>query len=262
MASSAPALRVARPLPAWAWYVLGTVAPLLLWIVLHGGVPPALQYLAQWSPTLLRGFWVNIQVSVLAIAVGTVVGLLIGALQISPLRVLRIPAGWYVQVFRNAPWLVLIYFATFAFPFEIAVGRHYVPFPDWIKVTLGLALPASANIAEIFRGAILSIPSAQWDSARSLALSRRQIFRWIILPQCTKRMLPPWMNLYAIIAMGTSLASLVGVHDLLDSAQIASNTVQRTDFTVLAYLVVLAAFFFYCYPISRLTLRLERRFAY
>ena len=74
-------------------------------------------------------------------------------------------------------------------------------------------------------------------------------------------MMTPWMNLYAAITMSTSLASLVGVHDLVDSAQIASNTVARTDFTVLVYFTILALFVAYCYPIARWTRALERRHA-
>lgn len=117
-------------------------------------------------------------------------------------------------------------------------------------------------MAEIFRGAIQSIPSAQREAAQSLAFKRTQIFRWIILPQCVRRMLPPWMNLYASITMSTSLASLVGVHDIVDTAQIASNTVARTDFTILVYFTLLALFFAYCYPIARYTRRLEKRHAF
>jgi polar amino acid transport system permease protein len=216
----------------------------------------------QWSPALGIGLLQNILISITAIALGTLAGLLIGALAMSPLKPLRWAAKVWVQVFRNAPWLVLIYFTTYVFPFEIHVAGQYLPFPDWLKVTVGLALPASANVAEIFRGAIASIPSTQWEAARSLAFDRGQIFRSIILPQCFKRMLPPWMNLYAVVTMGTALSSLVGVHDLIDTAQIASNTVNLTGFTVLIYFSLLALFFVYCYPISRLTQRLERRYAF
>jgi polar amino acid transport system permease protein len=196
------------------------------------------------------------------VALGTCAGLVLGPLSLSGAAVLRVPVRAYVQLFRNAPMLVLIYFSTYVFPFELTLGHTIVPFPDWIKVTLGLALPASANFAEIFRGAIQSIPRAQWDSARVLALTRSQVLRWIILPQCVRRMLPPWMNLYASITMATSLASLVGVHDLLDTAQVASNTVARADFTVVVYFLVLALFFAYCYPIARYTRYLERRHAF
>ncbi|WP_369991474.1 amino acid ABC transporter permease [Pseudomonas xanthosomatis] len=218
--------------------------------------------LCHWSPTLGAGLLQNIQISVGAIGLGTLLGLLVGALLLSPLAPLRVLARLWVQVFRNAPWLVLIYFTSYVFPFDVQVAGTWVAFPDWLKVTVGLALPASANVAEIFRGAVASIPATQWEAARSLALSRGQILRSIILAQCLRRMLPPWMNLYAVVTMGTALASLVGVHDLIDSAQVAANTVNRTGFTVLVYFSVLALFFAYCYPIARLTQRLERRYAY
>ncbi|MDF0729455.1 amino acid ABC transporter permease [Pseudomonas entomophila] len=216
----------------------------------------------QWSPTLAAGLLQNIQISVGAIGLGTLFGLLVGVLLLSPLAPLRAVARLWVQLFRNAPWLVLIYFTSYVFPFDINVAGTWVAFPDWLKVTVGLALPASANVAEIFRGAVASIPATQWEAARSLAFNRGQIFRSIILPQCLRRMLPPWMNLYAVVTMGTALASLVGVHDLIDSAQIAANTVNRSGFTVLVYFSVLALFFAYCYPIARLTQRLERRYAF
>ncbi|MBV4474775.1 amino acid ABC transporter permease [Pseudomonas botevensis] len=231
----------------------------LLYFALQSPVSKAL---LQWSPALARGFAQNIVISLVAIAIGSLLGLLVGALALSPLRGLRWPARIWVQCFRNAPWLVLIYFTTYVFPFELRIGGVYFAFPDWLKVTIGLALPASANIAEIFRGAVASIPATQWEAARSLAFTRGQIFRSIILPQCFKRMLPPWMNLYAVITMGTALASLVGVHDVIDTAQIASNTVNKTGFTVVIYLSLLALFFAYCYPISRLTQALERRYAF
>ncbi|WP_020201070.1 MULTISPECIES: amino acid ABC transporter permease [Cupriavidus] len=227
----------------------------------HPDLARALAGAWQWSPALLRGFLVNIGVSVLAIALGTAGGLLVGALRLSPVALLARPAHWYVQVFRNAPWLVLIYFSTYVFPFEINIGRHILPFPDWFKVVVGLALPASANVAEVLRGAVQSIPLTQWEAASSMAFSRRQILRLIIVPQCVRRMLPPWMNLYATLTMGTALASLVGVHDLLDTAQIASNTVNQTAFTVLIYFVVMAMFFAWCYPISRFTRYLEQKHA-
>jgi polar amino acid transport system permease protein len=230
--------------------------------IAHGPSYPALAALITWAPALGKSLWVNIGISLLAVALGTLAGLALGPLLLSPIRGIQLIVRSYVQVFRNAPLLVLIYFSTYVFPFEIALGQHVVSFPDWFKVTLGLALPASANFAEIFRGAIQSIPHAQWDAARSLAFSRTQAFRWIILPQCVKRMLPPWMNLYASITMATALASLVGVHDLLDTAQVASNTVARADFTVLVYCTVLGLFFAYCYPIARFTRHLEKRYAF
>ncbi|MDR2452413.1 MAG: amino acid ABC transporter permease [Candidatus Accumulibacter sp.] len=218
--------------------------------------------LRVWLPLLASGLWMNILISVLAIGIGTVLGIIVGALELSRMRWVSAPARGYVQAFRNAPMLVLIFFATYVFPFEIQVGSLYLPFPDWIKATIGLALPASAHIAEIFRGAILSIASAQWEASASLGFSRARTLRWVILPQCVKRVLPPWMNLYAMITMSTTLASLVGVTELLEVARIASNTVNRTDFTIFVYLAVLTLFFLYCYPITRFTAHLEQKYAF
>ncbi|MCV4273276.1 amino acid ABC transporter permease [Pseudomonas capsici] len=238
------------------------LAGAVAWLIFGAPDSPVFLALIQWSPALATGFGQNILISLVAIGLGTVFGLLVGALGMSPFWLLRLPARIWIQIFRNAPWLVLIYFTTYVFPFEIRIGGTYLSFPDWVKVTIGLALPASANVAEIFRGAVASIPSTQWEAARSLAFPRGQIFTSIILPQCFKRMLPPWMNLYAVITMGTALASLVGVHDVIDTAQIASNTVNQTGFTVIIYCSLLVLFFAYCYPISRLTQRLERRYAF
>lgn len=244
----------------WLTALLAALAVIGTWVA-TGTTPVALVFLWKWTPALLRGLLTNIQISVLAMALGTVGGLLVGALSLSPLDPLRTVTRRYVQFFRNAPVLVLIYFTTYVFPFELRLVAWTVPFPDWIKVVLGLALPTSAVVAEIFRGAIQSIPSAQWEAAQSLAFRRAEIFRLIVLPQCLRRMLPPWMNLYASITMSTALASLVGAHDVVDTAQIASNTVARTDFTVLVYFTLLGVFFAYCYPIARATRALERRHA-
>ena len=242
----------------WLALLLALVALNLAWAA-TGTAPAAVQALWHWWPALLRGLAMNIQISVLAMALGTLAGLVVGAVSLSPSPLLRRLTRAYVLLFRNAPILVLVYFTTYVFPFELALGGWRLPFPDWLKVVIGLGLPASANVAEIFRGAIQSIPSAQWEAAQSLAFRRAQIFRMIVLPQCLRRMLPSWMNLYASITMSTSLASLVGVHDLVDAATVASNTVSRTDFTILVYFTLLALFFAYCYPIARWTRHLERR---
>jgi len=244
----------------WLIVLLLLAVPALYWRM-SGTTPVAVERLWYWWPALMRGLGMNVQISLLAMAMGTLLGLVVGAIALSPLAPLRALTRAYVLVFRNAPILVLVYFTTYVFPFEVPVAHWVLPFPDWIKVVIGLALPASANVAEIFRGAVQSIPAAQWEAAHSLGFARTQIFRMVILPQCLRRMLPPWMNLYASITMSTALASLVGVHDLVDTATVASNTVARTDFTILIYFTLLALFFAYCYPISRLTRYLERRHA-
>ena len=224
------------------------------------GEPSVVELLVKWTPLLARGFLFNLLISFCAMLVGTVAGVLLGSARISLRRPIRNLSWIVVQFFRNAPWLVLLFFVMFLLPFEFHVGGTTIPFPDWIKATLGLALPIMANVAEILRGAVQSIPTAQWDAARSLAFSRRQTLWKIILPQCVKRMLPPWMNWYAILTMATTLASIVGVSEVMTLTLRITNAEGRTDLLIPIYSYVLLFFFVYCWPISLLTRRLEARY--
>ena len=218
------------------------------------------ELLVKWTPLLAKGFLFNLLISAFAMAIGTVAGVMLGFARISPLRPLRGTSWVVVQFFRNAPWLVLLFFVMYLLPFEFRVAGVTIPFPDWIKATLGLALPIMANMAEIVRGAVQSIPTAQWEAARSLAFSRRETLWKIILPQCVKRMLPPWMNWYAILTMATTLASVVGVSEVMTLTLRITNAEGRTDLLIPIYSYVLLWFFLYCWPISLYTRRLEAKY--
>jgi polar amino acid transport system permease protein len=223
--------------------------------------PGIVELLVKWTPLLAKGFGFNLLISVFAMALGTAAGLVLGFARLSLAKPVRVGSWIVTQFFRNAPWLVLLFFVMFLLPFEVRIGGVTIPFPDWIKATFGLALPIMANMAEILRGAVQSIPTAQWEAARSLAFSRRQIMWQIILPQCVKRMLPPWMNWYAILTMATTLASIVGVSEVMTITLRITNAEGRTDLLIPIYTYVLLAFFVYCYPIAVWTRRLEARYA-
>jgi polar amino acid transport system permease protein len=214
----------------------------------------------RWTPLLAQGFALNIAMSFFAMAIGTALGLPLGLGLISLARPVR-AASWLVtQFFRNAPWLVLLFYCILLMPFEIRVGDTIVPLPGWAKATVGLALPVMANVAELVRGAARSIPAGQWDAAESLAFTRLQTLRHVILPQCVKRMTPPWMNLYAIVVVGTPLASIVGVGEAMTLTSDILSSEARPELLVPMYLYLLTWFFIYCYPIARATAALERRF--
>lgn len=224
------------------------------------GREPVIDVIIRWLPVLLEGFLFNIVISFLAMAMGTLVGIWLGLMQISLLPPVRVGSWIVTQFFRNAPWLVLLFYCMFLLPFEFRIGGLRIPFPDWIKATIGLSLPVMANVAEIVRGAVNSIPSGQWEASESLAFNRRQILWMIVLPQCVKRMLPPWMNLYAILTMATVLASIVGVSEMMTQAGRVLAAEDRPELLIPIYSFVLLCFFLYCYPIARWTVALERRF--
>jgi len=185
----------------------------------------------------------------------------LGLGQISENAWLRKFAWFVTQFFCNSPWLVLLFFSMFLLPFEFELGGFTIPLPDWLKATIGLSLPVMANVSEIVRGAVKSLPSGQWEAAESLAYTRRQTLWLIILPQCVKRMLPPWMNLYSILTMATVLASIVGVSEVMTlTGQVLSSEGGRSELLAPFYSFVLLLFFAYCYPIARFTVRLENKF--
>jgi len=223
----------------------------------------ALGALWRWIPFItLHGFLFNILISFLAMAIGTCLGAVVGLGQISLKRNVRRITWFLTQLFRNSPWLVLLFIVLLALPFEVNIGGTIISIPGWIKAVLGLSLPIMANIAEIVRGAVQSVPTAQWEASESLAFSRRQTLWKIILPQCFKRMIPPWMNWYAILTMATPLVSLLGVEELITlSRQAMEGENNHPELLVPFYGYALLIFFAYCYPIARLTVWLERKFA-
>ena len=212
----------------------------------------------RWLPLVFSGFLFNLLVSVLSMALGTALGVILGFGLIARGTSARIASLGAMQFFRNAPWLVLLFYAMFLIPYQVTVFGWSIPFPDWIKAVIGLALPVMANIAEIVRGGVLSIPAGQWESARGLALNRRQILWLVIVPQAVRRMIPPWMNLYATLAMATPLISIVGVQDALTMTRSALVAEGRPELFLPMYLALLVMFFSFCYPVALATRTLER----
>ena len=237
------------------------VAVWFKWLNQATGIKLTIFYDSYDRSRFIEGLLTTLEVSAVCLVVSLVLGAVVAWLYGSRSAPVRGTSWLLVQFFRNAPWLVLLFFAMMLMPFEFHFGDTVVPFPDWIKATLGLALPIMANIAEIVRGAVQSIPTAQWEAARTLAFSRRQILWEIILPQCIKRMLPAWMNWYAILTMATTLASIVGVSEVMTMVGRITAAESRTDLLIPIYSYVLLWFFLYCYPIAWWTKRLEARFA-
>jgi polar amino acid transport system permease protein len=223
----------------------------------------------KWAPFILwgpegqlTGFALNLIISFFAMLFGTVAGTALGLMQISLLLPVRRGSWFVTQFFRNSPWLVLLFTIMLLFPFEIDLGFVVIPIPDWMKAVIGFSLPVMANISEVVRGAVISLPSGQWESAESLAFTRRQTLWMIILPQCVKRMIPPWINWYCILAMATPIASIMGVEESVTfTAQALNAEGDRPELIPIFYGFLLVIHFVYTYPIARWSIRLEKKFA-
>lgn len=143
---------------------------------------------------------------------------------------------------------------------SVTIGGTTYQVPNWLRASIGFTIPVMANFSEIVRGAVQSIPTGQWEAARSLGYKWSRTMLSIILPQCIKRMIPPWMNLYAILLMATPLASIVGVEEAMTNTRTALQAEANSRLLLPMYAYLLAWFFFYCYPIARLSMYLESRF--
>ncbi len=247
------------------WHGFALAAALLLSIAAaDAAAEPAVATIPatiwKWTPLIAQGFALNIAISFLAMAIGTVAGVPLGLAQISLLPPIRTSSWFVTQFFRNSPWLVLLFYCMLLLPFQIQIGGTTIPLPGWFKSTIGLSLPVMANVSELVRGAVRSIPYGQWEAAESLAYTRRQTLWLVILPQCVKRITPPWMNLYAILTTSTPLCAVVGVNEAMTLTGNILNAEGRTDLLIPMYLYLLTWFFLYCYPIARATIALEKRF--
>ena len=214
----------------------------------------------EWMPFVLKGFGLNVLMSLLAIAIGTAVGTFLGLGQLSRPRIIGVPSRLATQLFRNAPWLVLLFYCIFLMPYQVSIGGSVIVLPSWLRATIGFAFPVAANFSEIVRGAVNSVPRGQWEAAEALGYSRQSTLFRIILPQCITRMIPPWMNLYALLLTATPLSVIVGVEEALGRTQAAVQALSDSRMLIPMYLALLAMFFIYTWPINRLSLMLERHF--
>jgi len=151
----------------------------------------AIAVLLPWLPLILKGFGLNLLISILSMVIGMLAGVLLGAAQMSHLVIIRQPARPLTLLFRNSPWLIIMFYVMFLLPFEIKIAGTWFSFPDWVKAVVALAIPVSGYTSEIVRGGLKSIPTTQWEAAAALAFGSVRTTLTIILPQAIRQMVPP-----------------------------------------------------------------------
>ena len=202
---------------------------------------------------LLSGVVTTLYVTVAALSIGIVAGLLIGIARLSPRRWLNRPALGYVELFRNTPALVQLIWVYYCLPLFTGLNLGAT-----LSCVIALALNGSAYLAEIFRAGIQAVDRGQVEAARALGMSHAKTMRKIVLPQAFRRMIPPMVNESVALLKFSSLVSILGVADLTYQAQVLSTTTFRPleIFTGIA-----AVYFVLCTSLSYVASRLERRLA-
>jgi len=174
------------------------------------------------------GLWITVQLAILSLLGSLVLGTLVAIFRVAPARPLRWIGGAYVEIFRNTPLLVQLFFLYFATPYiGIYLGtRETFAFN---AALLGLALYHAAYVAEVVRGGLLGIDKGQIEAARSLGLSYLQALRYIQLPQTFRSVIPPLGNVSIALVKNTSLAATIGVADLLYAGEIVESRTFRAE---------------------------------
>ena len=208
-----------------------------------------LKIIIKYYPVFLEGLWGTLWVSAVVVALGSVLGLLIATFRMSKVKPLSWLADAYIEVLRGTPVLLQLYVFYFAMPDNV---------PEAVSIIVALVVNASAYISEIIRAGIGAVDKGQWEAAKSLGLSNKNIMSRVILPQATKNILPALCNEFITTIKGTSLASVFFVGELMTSFK----TIQSATFLPLPALIIVGMIYFTLnFVLSRLLRVLERRLA-
>lgn len=202
-------------------------------------------------PLLIAGAWMTLLIVAIALAIGIVLGGLLCAARLSRNPALQRFAAGYILFFRVTPEMVLIFWAYFCIPMVTGLRISGL----WAgSITLGLV--AAAYYAEIFRAGIQALPKGQAEAARSLGMRGIPLWRFIILPQALRLMVPPLVNYFTELVKNTTLLSAIGVGELaLQAYLLGGQTYRYVEFlTAIAFI-----YFLIIFPLSLLSRRLEHQ---
>jgi putative glutamine transport system permease protein len=217
-------------------------------------VPGAIIF--EFPDFFFMGLWLTVQISALGLVGSILLGMIVALLRISPVRPLRWIGASYVEFFRNTPLLVQLFFLFFGLPFlGIRISQDTFTTIYWVAI-IGMSLYHGAYMGEVIRGGLLGVDKGQIEAARSLGLTYGQMLRYVQVPQAVRAVIPPLGNIGIALVKNTSLASTIGVYELLQVAQVVES---RTFRAFEAFLAVGILYLALTLPLGALVNVLERR---
>lgn len=205
---------------------------------------------------ILGGLDAALKISMISVAISIPLGIILGILMTWKNPICRAILRCYLEFVRIMPQMVLLFLVYFgttrAFGWDLSGElASVIVFTVW----------GTAEMSDLVRGALISIPIHQYESAEALGLTRMQSYRYIILPQVVRRLLPLSINLITRMIKTTSLLLMIGVVEVLKVAQqiIEANRMGSPNAAFGIYLMVLFLYFIACWPISLLAKYLEKR---
>ena len=205
---------------------------------------------------LLGGLWVTVWIALVSVAFSLVLGFLLGILMTSKNRIIRAVCKVYLEVMRIIPQLVLLFVAYYGLTrmFNISLSGEAASI-------LVFTLWGSAEMGDLVRGALESVPKHQYESGRAIGLTERQIFFYIIIPQTLRSLIPLSMNLITRMIKTTSLVVFVGVIEVVKIGQqiIEANRLSNPYASIAIYFVIFMMYFFVCWILSLAASYIEKR---
>lgn len=216
-----------------------------------------MDFIGAYAPShltfLLEGFWVTLQVAFLSIALSFVVSVIVGVIRYARIPVLSQVLATAVELVRNLPLLLIIFFTYFALP-EIGIKLD-----KFYAAILALVIFESAMISEIVRSGLNSIEKGQIEAARSSGLTYMQTLWHVVLQQALRRMVPPMVSQFISLLKDTSLAVVIALPELMNHAQIING--RNVNYVIPTFLLVAVMYFVVNYALSIISKRLENRHA-
>ena len=208
---------------------------------------------AVWShfDLLLMGLGGTVKIAVISIVLGVIVGMVLALMRLSRRRGFRAPATAFVEFYRNTPPIVHFFWFFYALP--ILIGLNLDPYA---AAVLALSTQSGAFYAEVFRGGIVSIERGQWEAARALGMSHRNVLRRIVIPQALRRMVAPFVERSFELTKTTALASTLAYAELLYQAQQVNSITFRP---MEVYTVIAVMYFLLLFTASSLARIAEQR---
>lgn len=205
---------------------------------------------------LMGGLWVTISIAAVSVALSLVLGFIVGIIMTSKNKIVRAVCRVYLEFMRIMPQLVLLFLAYFGITraFGISLSGESAS-------VLVFTLWGTAEMGDLVRGALESMPVHQYESARALGLTESQIFVYIIIPQTIRRLVPLSMNLITRMIKTTSLVVFVGVIEVVKIGQqiIEANRISVPTASIAIYSVIFMMYFAVCWPLSFAADRLEKK---
>ena len=205
---------------------------------------------------LFEGLIVTVEIAFVSIIIGGMAGILIGIMRSGKNKFIIFLNKVYLEAFRIIPTLVWL----FIFYFGVTTALN-VDLSGEIVSIIVFSLWGAAEMGDIVRGALISLPKHQIESAKALGLNSYQIYRYVLIPQAVRRMIPGAINLATRMIKTTSLVVLIGVIEVVKIGQqiIETSRFECPDASFWIYGLIFFLYFLICYPLAQLSKRLERK---